>query len=158
MINKRTFIKKAVLEDIPEIMLIHKKCVLQINAQVYPNNIIQEWVAGINIKNIREQFKNSQWFVIKVKEEMIGFFQFSFKEKTLYQINILPGYQKKNYGRLVYNFIEKKFLDNNIKEIYLNSTLNALDFYKKLGFKELERINFKLRKTSVEMVKMKKNL
>jgi GNAT superfamily N-acetyltransferase len=157
-VNKNFSIEKAVLEDIPQIVLIHKKCVLETNAKFYSDDIVREWIHQISTENTREQFKNSQWFVIKIKNEVIGFFQISLKEKTLYQINILSNYQGKGYGRLAYNFIERFFLSNNVKEINLNSTLNALSFYKRLGFKELEKINFKLRGKKLKMFKMKKNL
>jgi len=156
--DENVSIKKAVLENAPKIAAIHKNCVLKTNARIYPSDVIKGWIKQITVKNTKDQFKNSQWFVIKIKSQIIGFCQISLKEKTLYQINILPKYQNKKYGKLVYDFIERQFLKNNINKIYLNSTLNAIDFYKKLGFKEVGRIKFKLDKTFIEMVKMKKKL
>ena len=156
--KKNISIRKAVSEDVSKIVAIHKNCVLKTNSRFYPKDVIKEWIKQISAKNTKEQFKNSQWFVIKIKNKIIGFCQFSIREKTLYQINILPKYQAKHYGKLLYDFIEKIFIKNNVKEIHLNSTLNAVDFYKKLGFKKIRRIKFKLDKTSVEMIKMKKDL
>jgi len=156
--DKNISIRKAVSENASEIVAIHRKCVLEINSKFYPNDVIQEWIKPITIQNTKEQFKNSQWTAISIENKIIGFCQFSFNEKSLYQINISPEYQNMNYGRLLYDFVEKQFLKNNISKIYLNSTLNAVDFYKKLGFKELEQIKFKLDKTSVEMIKMEKDL
>lgn len=151
-------IKEATLKDASEITSVHKQCVLKTNAQFYAKNVIGEWVDQINDENVKEQFKNSQWLVIKTKDKIVGFCQFSLEEKTLYQINILPDHQGRNYGKLMYDFIERKFLDNGIRKIYLNSTLNAVNFYKKMGFKEIEKIDFKLEKKSIEMVKMEKTL
>lgn len=156
--DKNISIKKAVSKDAPKIAAIHKNCVLKTNAQFYPKDVIKEWIKPITVKNTKEQFKNSQWFVIQARSKIVGFCQFSIKEKALYQINISPKHQSKKYGKLLYDFIEKLFLENNINKIYLNSTLNAVDFYKKSGFKKVRKIKFKLDKTSVEMIKMKKDL
>ena len=156
--DKNISIKKAVSEDASKIVVIHKNCVLKTNAKFYPKNVIKEWIKPITVKNTKHQFKNSQWFVIKIKSKIVGFCQICFKEKSLDQINISPKCQNKKYGKLLYDFIEKLFLKNNINKIYLNSTLSAVDFYKKLGFKKIRKIKFKLDKTSVEMVKMKKDL
>ena len=158
MPDKNISIKKAVLEDASKIAAIHKNCVLKTNARFYPNDVIKEWIKPITAKNIKYQFKNSQWFVIKIKNKIVGFCQICLKEKSLDQINISPKYQNKKYGKLVYDFVERQFLKNNINEIYLNSTLNAVDFYKRLGFRKLRRIRFKLGRIFVEMIKMKKNL
>lgn len=151
-------IKKAKSEDISQIVKIHKKCVLRTNAKFYSKNIIKEWINQISEKSTRNQFKNSSWYVLKISNRIIGFAQFSIKDKTLYQINIDPKYQRRNYGRLLYEFIEKKFKRNKIKKISLNSTLNAVKFYKSLGFKSLGKIRFKLNKKYAQMVKMEKIL
>ncbi|MEK7149624.1 MAG: GNAT family N-acetyltransferase [Patescibacteria group bacterium] len=151
-------IKKALDEDIVKIVSIHKSCVLKTNSKFYSKSVIKEWLSQISIKNTREQFKNTKWHVIKLNDKIIGFCQFSPIEKDLYQINISPKYQGKNYGKLLYGFVEKYFRKRRMNEIYLNSTLNAVNFYKNLGFKKIKMIKFKLDKTFVEMVKMKKQL
>ncbi|TRZ77227.1 GNAT family N-acetyltransferase [bacterium] len=156
--DKNITVRKATLEDASEIVEIHRNCVLETNSQFYPNDVIQEWIKTITVENIEKQFKNSQWAVIDIENKIIGFCQFSFDEKSLYQINISPTYQNMNYGKLLYNFVEKQFLENSINKISLNSTLNAREFYQKLKFKELEQIKFKLDKTFVEMIKMEKVL
>ncbi|MBD3282481.1 MAG: GNAT family N-acetyltransferase, partial [Candidatus Portnoybacteria bacterium] len=150
MIKKAEFlIKEASLKDLSEIVAIHKSCVLETNARFYSKDIINEWLDQISEKSTREQFKNSSWYILKINSKIIGFTQFSIKDKILYQINISPKYQRKNYGRYLYNFVEKKFKNNKIKKISLNSTLNAFKFYKSLGFRSLNKTRFKLKKEYV---------
>jgi len=50
--------------------------------------------------------------------------------------------------------MEKDFRDNGAEKICLNSTLNAVEFYQKLGFKMLEETRI----GSIKMVKMEKFL
>ncbi len=87
--DKNISIKKAAPKDAAEIAIIHRTCVLKTNARFYPKDAIKEWVKPITIKNTKKQFKNSQWFIIKVKDKIVGFCQICLKEKSLDQINIL---------------------------------------------------------------------
>lgn len=151
-------IKRAILKNIPEIVGIHRKCVLETNAKFYHKNTIKEWAGQISNESVKNQFKNSSWYILKIDNRIIGFAQFSIKDRVLYQINIDPKYQRKSYGKILYEFIEKKFKKNKIRKISLNSTLNAVKFYKSLGFKSLGKIRFELDKEYAQMIKMEKIL
>jgi len=158
MVIKKMTISKAQKKQIGLIVKIHKDCIHKTNAKFYDAKIIKEWFKQISQKNVLEQFQNTSWYVIKFSNKIIGFCQFSLKEKILYQINISPHFQSKGAGEILYNFIEKKFIKNKKEKILLNSTLNAEKFYKKLGFKKIKSIKFKLNEQSIKMIKMAKNL
>jgi ribosomal protein S18 acetylase RimI-like enzyme len=151
-------INKASKENIPEIVKIHKSCVLETNSKIYPKEVITEWLEQITDKNVIEQFTNTDWYVIKLNNQIIGFSQISFPEKELYQINIPPLFQNQGFGKRLYSFVEELFKSRGVGQIGLNATLNAVKFYESLGFKKVKNISFKLDKESVEMVKMTKNL
>ncbi|MBP8707726.1 MAG: GNAT family N-acetyltransferase [Caldisericia bacterium] len=144
------------INTLKEITRIHKECIKQINSQYYSNKQIKEWDSLINIKNIEDQLKNTIWIVIKENNKIIGFGQYSLKDKEIYQIQVDPGMQRKGYGRKIYEYIEEDFKRNNINEITLLSTLNAIAFYKSLGFNIVKHIYFKLKTEEIEMVKMRK--
>lgn len=152
-------INKASKEDIPEIIKVHQACVLKTNAKVYRKEVISEWLNQISVENVTSQFANTDWYIIKSGEKVIGFAQISLSEKELYQINILPKFQNRGFGKhFYYNFVEELFKSHGISQIGLNATLNAVKFYESLGFKKVKNISFKLDKESVEMAEMIKNL
>lgn len=156
--NKYILIRKANKEDIKEIEKIHKDCVKKINAKFYSSAIVQEWLKQISAENIKDQFKNSIWAVLLIKEKIVGFVQFSIRTKELFQINIKPSLNGRGYGKKMYEYIEKYFIKKRVKIISLNATLNAVKFYNKLGFKKVKRIKFKLNNEFLEMIKMEKHL
>ncbi len=137
---------------------IHKKCILETNSKYYDSKQIEEWVSSINIQNIRNQLKNTSWVVIKDKDKIFGFAQYSIDDKELYQIQIDPDEQGKGYGKKLYEHIEKEFRKLSISDISLFATLNAVPFYKVLGFKILKNTKYKLINTDIEMVEMIKIL
>ncbi len=151
-------IKKAMSQDIPVIVRIHRACVKVINAKYYPKSVILAWLKQVSANNVKSQLRNSKWIVLRLNDKIVGFAQYSIEDKTLYQINILPKYSGKGFGKIVYAYIENEFLKNKIKTVVLNATLNAVPFYKKLRFKRIKNISFKLGSTKMKIAKMKKYL
>lgn len=144
----------ALLSDAPSIVDLHKDCVIKINSKFYPNKVIKEWLDQVSIENVQKQFKNSSWITAKLKGALVGFAQYSLDCAEIYQINVSPKLQQRGIGRVLYNYMLGEFLKKKIRKVSLNSTLNAAGFYKRLGFRSLGRIRFKLNREFVEMVRM----
>ena len=121
---------------------------------MYGPEIISSWVNNINENNVLSQWENSTWLVIKENNKVVGFAQYSLKEKELFQIQVDPDYQGKGYGKQLYKYIEQEFLKNEIEKISLKSTLNAKQFYIEMGFFEIGNLNY----DRIEMSRMEKLL
>ena len=145
-------------KDIPAIVKIHKKCVSTTNAQKYPKEVIEEWLDQINEDNVRSQLNSTEWLKLEKNKEIIGFCQYDLEDQELYQIQILPEYQGKGYGSTLYSKIERNFLEKDCRKIGLFATLNAIPFYKSKRFIEIEKVEFPLEKTTIQMMKMVKKL
>lgn len=155
---KNIQIIKASKQDIPAINKIHKSCILEINAKDYPSKVIVDWANSVSEKNIQDQLDNSDWIVARIREKTIGFAQYSIEDGELYQINVSPDFIHQGIGKKLLAYIENEFKEKNILKIELNSTITALDFYKKYGFEVIENINFPLKDNSLEMYRMQKQL
>ena len=151
-------IRKAKTKDIRAITKLHKKIVSEVNSAFYSPEVIKEWLNKISEGNVNHQFQNSVWIVAEIDSKIIGFGQYSVKDRQIYQINVDPKYLNQNIGKRLYEYIENGFKNNEIGKINLNSTLNAVGFYQKLGFEIVQEINFKLSRQSLKMVKMEKSL
>lgn len=151
--SKKT--KKNILEKIAD---IHRQCILKTNSKYYAIEQIEEWLSTVNVKNIKDQLKNTTWVVIEEENHIIGFAQYSIKDKELYQIQIDPLLQGKGWGTKLYKYIESEFKKEKIGTISLYATLNAVPFYEKEDFKIVKNIQFKLVKTKIQMIEMRKVL
>ena len=149
-------VRKAAEKDIPAIISIHKNCVLKTNIKFYPPTVIKEWIESISKENILNQFKNTKWVVCEKDKKIAGFVQYSLQEGTLFQIQVEPKSQGTGIGSALYRYVEEDFVRSGLEKISLNATLNAVPFYEKMGFSKLKNIQFKLKKTLVEMIKMEK--
>ena len=147
-------IQLATKQDIPSIVEIHKKCIKETNSKAYNKEIIDNWLNLINKKNVLSQFENTTWVIIKENNTIVGFAQYDLEDTDLYQIQIDPNYQSKGYGKELYKYIENDFIKNNKDKVTLNATLNAVLFYKSLGFREIENITY----DGIDMIFMEKQL
>ena len=148
-------IDNKILEEIVE---IHHRCILMTNSKYYNSKQIGEWISVINTQSIKSQIAKSLWIVMENYGKIVGFAQYSLKDEVLYQIQIDPNEQKKGYGKMLYKYIENDFRESNISNISLFATLNAISFYKDLGFNIIKEKLFKLTDTEIKMVEMSKKL
>jgi putative acetyltransferase len=160
MKQDKLIIRKVQKKDINTIVDLHKEVVNTTNSTLYPELVIKEWTDDINIDNVTSQLKvkTTSWYLMELNNETIGFCQFPIARKEIYQLNIKPKFQGLGYGKLLYTFMEIKFREANTDKIELFSTLNAKNFYEKLGFEILEPIKIKLTSTEMEMFRMIKSL
>lgn len=151
-------ITKLQKNQINDLIKLHKSCITETNSKFYPKHVIKEWLRQISSENVIDQLNDSIWIVAEKDKKMIGFAQYSIDDGYLYQINVHPDFQGRLIGKKLYEYIEKAFIREDAKEIRLNSTLNAVVFYKNLGFKKVKKIGFQLDKEELEMIEMVKTL
>ena len=152
--NIKITIRKAKSEDAGAISELHKRVVGEVNARHYPAEVIREWIQDISEESVRYQFQNSDWIVVEDNGKLVGFWKYSVDDCEIYQINVGQNHTKQGIGRKLYEYMENEFESGGAEKISLNSTLNAMEFYQRLGFKTIERTFI----GSVEMIKMEKSL
>lgn len=143
-------------KDTSLVVEIHRKCVSKTNSQKYSPDVIREWLGQISLNNLLNQLGTSRWCVVREGNRFVGFCQYDIAYGELYQIQVDPEYQGKGYGKHLYQFVENEFNKYRKRQITLNSTLNALPFYEKMGFKKVNDALYSLGRASIKMVRMEK--
>ena len=70
---------------------------------------------------------------------------------------VLPNYQRAGFGTLILKHLEQKSVENNCNFLDLYAMINTIDFYKKLGYKEMGICNYIVNKNcSVDYMRMSK--
>lgn len=153
-------IREVKAEDVNAIVALHKKVVAQENGKYYSEEIIKEWLSQISPESVSQQLsiKDTPWYLIEDNQKLVGFCQFSTEDECLYQINIDPDFKGKGYGKKLYLFIENIFKSAGVKRMELWSTVNAKEFYAKLGFVVVKKIKTKLINTEMDEYLMEKEL
>ncbi len=145
LIQKSTKMKiefeKAKLSNYEEIHTVMQISAREISRKNYHKELVDTfdkfYIDKTNdyIKRTLEN-PNNHTIVAKDDDRIIGFIQLKVNKKngTISHFYILPGYEGKSVGTQLFNLIKEKAVQLNITKLLIESTLNALTYYEKLGF------------------------
>ena len=130
-------IREFLMEDLAQVSIVVCKSLkpslanlsedtqLQILERNYPSNFIKG----------RESI---EYWVAEENQKVVGIIGLDNNEVRTFYVE--PLYQGKGIGRLLYNKVKEISLQRNKKELTVRSSIEAVDIYKHLGFKEIEKI------------------
>ena len=118
----------------------------------YSNDLLNAWAPQVNEESIRteaEALKNPDRITIAAEDKdaqskMVGLCTIGISEGLLKQCYVLPEYNGKGIARELVRQAENMAREKGLKSLKLSSSLIALNFYKKQGYKELNSYNYEL--------------
>ena len=145
-------IRRFVLEDAKQIVNILHRNYLEVNSKNYPAQLMDNLAKKHDEKYVRKIAKYSHTYVVVEDDKIIatggvGNYQEDKDVALLINIFVLPEYQRQGYGTLIMQTLMEDEIYKNAKLIRVNSSITALEFYKKFGFHfkdNLYRINKEL--------------
>ncbi|OFS61843.1 GNAT family N-acetyltransferase [Nosocomiicoccus sp. HMSC09A07] len=139
-------IRKMLEADIPDVQYVAKKSWNATYQGIIPEDVQNSFLKVAYSDEMLKKRLDQIIFVAEHDEKIIGFINFKETEQPntydLSAIYILPDYQGKRIGsRLIAHSIEPI---KNFEKIFLEvekDNINAVNFYKKLGFKIVDEYN-----------------
>lgn len=95
-----------------------------------------------------------QYFVAEINGEVVGNLAYVSPSHVMHYF-LKPEYHKQGYGRKMWDFLEAEILKNDPEIITVNSSLYALDIYKKYGFEVVGELT---QKWGIHFIPMEKRL
>ena len=129
-------IQKARLEDAKEISELKKNTIEKINKE-YNRKQIAVLKKDYSVKNIIKDIEERKMFCLINNNEILGIV--SLKENGIGGLFIRSDLIRKGFGKKLLSFIENYAKKKSINKVWLYSTPYALGFYKKLGYKIIEK-------------------
>lgn len=97
--------------------------------------------------------------LLKKNERIFGFAFLNLKNNSIDSLYLLPHFEGKGYGKAILFHVEDIARSLEIHELNLSSTLNAVEFYRQMGYEGTSKSFFKLKSgTELECIKMSKKL
>ncbi|MCL9783709.1 GNAT family N-acetyltransferase [Vibrio sp. S4M6] len=126
-------IRKAQRKDSEElfdlrIQAIKAKCINH-----YSTEQIEHWTSG----SVNEQFQSdveAKFYITEFEGEMVGSGMLDEKSGMVDAIFIAPKFMGKGAAAIMIQFLESKAREKGLKQLKLQSTLNAAKFYRSQGF------------------------
>ena len=133
--------EKAKLSDYEEIHTVMQTSAREISRKAYHKGLVDtfdQFYIDKTKNYIRQTLEKPEnhTIVAKDKNKIIGFIQLKVNKQngTISHLYILPGYEGKSAGTQLFSLIKEQAAQLNITKLKIESTLNALNYYEKLGF------------------------
>ena len=132
-------IRRFDVNDAKEVVNILTRNYLEVNSKNYPAHLMNELSKKHDEKYVKKIAKYSHVYVVVENDKIIatggvGNYQENKDIALLINIYVLPEYQRKGYGTLIMETLMNDEIYLNAKLIRVNSSITALEFYKKFGF------------------------
>jgi len=139
--------EKAKLSDYKEIHIVMETSAREISRKSYHKEVVDtfdKFYVEKTTDYIKQTIENSNNHTILAKsgKRIIGFIQLKVNKQTgtISHLYILPGYEGNSVGTQLFSIIKKKAIEMKIEKLFVESTLNAVTYYEKLGFVNTGRI------------------
>ena len=133
--------QKAKLSDYEEIHTVMQSSAREISRKAYDKELLDTFdkfyidKTQVYVKQTLEN-PNSHTIVAKDNNRIIGFIQLKVNKQngTISHLYILPGYEGNSVGTQLFSLIKEQAVELGLTKLMIESTLNALPYYEKLGF------------------------
>jgi GNAT superfamily N-acetyltransferase len=149
-------IRKASSEDLASCSELIQQVIGQVNAKHYSPDIICAWQECNALPNLEEEIKRTDFIVYEEKGAIIGVG--AIEGSHIKKVYVSPNYQGRGLGKMLLESLEQMARKNGFAECNLNSTINALNFYKKFGYEEKGAYNIEKNGLSVTFTRMTKQI
>jgi len=133
--------EKAKLSDYEEVHTVMQTSAREISRKAYHEELVDTFDKFYIDKTkdyIKQTLENpdNHTIVAKDNSRIIGFIQLKVNKQngTISHLYILPGYEGNSIGTQLFSLIKEQAVQLNISKLIIESTLNALTYYEKLGF------------------------
>ena len=152
-------IRSALHTDLKKISNCHKASIRKLCKNYYSTEIIKKWTAILK-PNIYESAINEKILIVAESAESLhGFGILNAKRNELSAIYVHPDSKGKGIAKSILLKLETIALENNVNDLHLCSTMNALGFYKHHGYVEGGEAFHKLQDgTKLQCIMMHKKL
>ncbi len=127
-------IRRATPEDLPRIHAVHKESILGLCAAHYSAVELSQWTAALRPDKYVALFEGREFFIAEEDGKILGFAVLDLRESLINATYVSPETARRGIGRSLVEAMESAAVQSGVSQLHLNSTLNALPFYERLGY------------------------
>lgn len=128
-----TDIRKALAADAAEVHALRKLAILSQCACAYDAELLRLWTDGELSERFSQAVQDS-FYVITTSNRIITSGAIDLSNGQIDAIFVHPAHFRQGLGRRIMSFLEQRALDHGLKQLKLDATLNAAEFYRSCGF------------------------
>lgn len=139
-------IRQAVASDVEAIMVIHVAAIRETCSSAYEPEEIAAWASGgMNPERYLPGISQGRVLVAVEESAVLAFSEFDATTGEVLGMFVAPAHLRRGIGRLLLQTVEATAVQRGVTRLQLQSTLNAIEFYRANGFVVDEMSLFRLR-------------
>lgn len=137
-------IEKARADDVQDILFVINTSNREAYKSIFPKEHFKEPV--LSFEELLEDFGRMTFYVYRSEDKIVGVAALSVESEEkgqLHWVYILPEYQRKGIGTALVRHVEGESREKGLRNLKLLTTGRAkwaIEFYKKLGYRLIEKI------------------
>jgi putative acetyltransferase len=128
-------IRRAKSEDNDAIGRVHLRAIKEICASRYTSEEIEAWAQPRKPNHYVESISNNEFYVAEENGAVVGFGTLNQELGEIEAVYVLPEVVRRGIGLRILRKLEERARELGVKSLRLNSSLNAVPFYKRAGYK-----------------------
>jgi len=134
-------IRRFRANDADNVSHIIRRCLLEVNIKDYPKEVIEHMYDYFSPGNLVEISTRRRMYVFVQDNEIQG--TGSLKDNNVRSVFVNPDFHNLGIGKELMKHLERLVKRSGYRTIELFSSVTALDFYKKLGYKRIRTVQDK---------------
>ena len=131
-------IRRARQEDQEAIWRVHGRAIRETCASHYPPEVIEIWAGRLRSEKYAEAIDRYEFFVAEEEGVIVGYGELGQEDGEIQGLYVSPG--GKGVGWKLLRTLEERARAYGLKSLRLTSSLNAVSFYERAGFKAVEEL------------------
>lgn len=132
-------LRKASNDEAKSLWDLRTSAIRNIDKQYYLQEDLEKWAPIKMPEDFLEAVINNEWYVIEIDDAIVACGLLDAKNCTLEAIFVRPQFQGQGLAKKMLEHLEASAKKYGIEQLYLSATLNAEGFYKKYGYKLIEK-------------------
>ena len=133
-------VRRAVQEDREAIWRVHFGAVSVTCAGHYSPEVIRIWAGGLRPEKYEKAIRENEFFVAEEGGAVVGFAELDPAGGEVTGLYVSPEVAGRGVGRELLSTLEGRARACGLGSLHLNSSLNAVAFYERAGFRPVERL------------------
>jgi putative acetyltransferase len=155
-----TLVRQAVQEDSAAIGCVYVSAIRELAKTHYTAEQIDAWAGSRRPEYSQQTIEAGRIYVAEYEGQVAGYGIIELETKQVQAVYVSPHHARKGVGTAVLRALEQAAVEAGIDTLRLTASLNAVGFYQKAGYQELERTTHTLADGATRMtcVVMQKRL
>jgi N-acetylglutamate synthase-like GNAT family acetyltransferase len=129
-----------------------RKTLTEVNSKFYPQSVIEYMYNEFTPEFLIKLSKERDFFVALKNSMIVG--TITLEDDYIGTVFVNPKYHSKGLGTKLMDIVENLAKERKMEEIRLQSSINAVDFYEKLGYSKGEKKDSEQYGVTFEMSKL----